>query len=398
MNRVIIRFLPLIFIVAALVLAVLLVLSREKPQRKKAEPKLPVVEVMSVALTNPQFSVSSQGMVSPKHTTLLSGQVAGRVEWVSDMFIEGGSFNKGDVLIRLEQDDYLTDVKQAEANLARAKASLQEEQARGKVAAVEWSTIQNSVAPELGLRKPQLANEEANVKAAEANLERAERNLKRTSILAPFDGIVRVKNVEIGQFVGVGSQLGTLFDTKIAQVRLPLKQSDFAYLSLDEGDNLIKTPVLLRATVAGKEKQWSGYITRDEGLIDDASRVTFAVAEVNDPYRRNNTVGDVLKFGTFVQAEIQGKQANGVAIIPRKALRIDNTVIVVDGDNQLRSVPVEVIKSETQHVWISRGLSAEQQLVVSSLANPTDGTEVKIKTDSPAMATTSSTDIDGGAR
>lgn len=398
MNRVIIRFLPLIFIVAALVLAFLLVLSREKPQRKKAEPKLPVVEVMSVELTNPQFSVSSQGMVSPKHITLLSGQVAGRVEWVSDTFIEGGSFKKGDVLIRLEQDDYLTDVKQAEANLARAKASLQEEQARGKVAAVEWSTIQNSVAPELGLRKPQLANEEANVKAAEANLERAERNLKRTSILAPFDGIVRVKNVEIGQFVGVGSQLGTLFDTRIAQVRLPLKQSDFAYLNLDKGDNLVKTPVLLRATVAGKEKQWSGYITRDEGLIDDASRVTFAVAEVNDPYRRDNTVGDVLKFGTFVQAEIQGKQANGVAIIPRKALRIDNTVIVVDGDNQIRSVPVEVIKSETQHVWVSRGLSAEQQLVVSSLANPTDGTEVKIKTDSPAMATTSSTDIDGGAR
>ncbi len=379
MFKVLFRFLPIIFIGGAIVTTMVLVSSREKPQRKVLTPPVPVVSVINVEMQSTEFTVSSQGLVSPKFITLLSSQVSGRVDWVSKKFIEGGMFNQGDTLIQLEQFDYITDVKQAEAELARAQASLQEEVARGKVAEVEWNTINKSVAPELGLRKPQLANEQANVMAAEARLERAQRNLSRTTITAPFDGIVKLKSVEVGQFIGVGSQLGTLFDTRVAQIRLPLKQDDYAYLYLDDNAGIAKTTVTLNANVAGSAQQWQGTITRDEGLVDEQSRVMFAVAEVVDPYKRDSESSDsVLKFGTFVAASIDGKTVDNIVQLPRSSLRIDNSVVVVDDEYKLRTAAVEVVKTGSDYVLISSGLIAGQRVVSSTLASPRNGAVVKI--------------------
>lgn len=385
MFNVFFRFLPIIFIVGAIATTILLVSSREKPQRKAIKPPVPIVSVVNVEMQSTEFTVSSQGLVSPKFITLLSSQVSGRVDWVSEKFIEGGMFNKGDTLIQLEKFDYITDVKQAEAELARAQASLQEEVARGKVAEVEWNTISNSVAPELGLRKPQLANEQANVMAAEARLERAKRNLSRTTITAPFDGIVKLKNVEVGQFIGVGAQLGTLFDTRVAQIRLPLKQDDYAYLQLDDNAGIAKTTVTLDANVAGRAQQWLGKITRDEGLVDDQSRVMFAVAEVIDPYKRNSeSTHSVLKFGTFVGAQIDGKRVENMVRLPRSSVRIDNSVVLVDDEFKLQTVAVDVVKTGSDYVLISNGLTAGQRVVSSTLASPRNGVVVKISGQQPA--------------
>jgi hypothetical protein len=63
------------------------------------------------------------------------------------------------------------------AALATAEAALVKERARGKVAVQKWKSINHDIASEWGLRKPQLANWFANVKAADAQLERDPRNL-----------------------------------------------------------------------------------------------------------------------------------------------------------------------------------------------------------------------------
>jgi len=104
--------------------------------------------------------------VQPRNQTMLSAQVSGRIIRVADNFIEGGFFDKGDVLVEIEAVDYETDLLLAQAELAQAQASLDEEIARGQVAEKEWSSFNSGTPPELGLRKPQLAREQALVKAA----------------------------------------------------------------------------------------------------------------------------------------------------------------------------------------------------------------------------------------
>ena len=77
-------------------------------------------------------------------------------------------------------------------------------------------------ASSLTLREPQLAQARAVLAAAEAAYEQSKRNLKRTVILAPFDGRVRKKMVDIGANLVPGSRIADIYNTLNLEVRLPM--------------------------------------------------------------------------------------------------------------------------------------------------------------------------------
>ncbi len=370
--------LPVLIIIAAVLFAMLMVMSREAPEKVEQEEKAFLVNAKPVALENLNFKVEAQGTVRPKVQTVLSTQVSGKVVALSDAFVEGGMFKKGDVLVKLEQADYITDMKAAEAELARVKAALEEEQARGKVAEVEWRSVKNSVAPELGLRKPQLAEALANVRAAEAELERAQRNLDRTLIKAPYDGLVKTKDIDVGQYLTVGETLGTVFGTDIAEVRLPLTDNDLAYLNLNDS----ALPVSLTARVAGKNHVWQGKLVRSEGVLDEDSRVIYGVVEVKDPYVRISTNSQApLRFGRFVRAQITGERADNIVVLPRQLLRLDGSVIVVKADMTLKITHVNVVRADEENVYIDQGLEQGDLIATSVIPNPYDGMTVRLPSD-----------------
>lgn len=382
--------LPILIIVVAVIVAYVMVSSRKPPEEIVAEDKAFLVDVLEVNSEDITFMVKSQGTVSPKIQTVLSAQVSGRIVEVADAFIEGGMFKRGDVLVQLESADYQTDLKLAEAELAGANAALDEERARGKVAENEWSSVKNTVAPELGLRKPQLAKEIANVRAAEAKVERAQRNLQRTSIKAPFDGLVKAKNVDIGQFVSVGNQLGTVYATDVAEIRMPLSDNDLAYLHLP-ADRKGSTNVRLHAKIAGRQVSWQAILARNEGVLDAHNRVVYAIAEVQDPYQRaEGASGEPLIFGRFVQADITGNDAQDLMVLPRNVLRLDGTVLVVDKQRKLHIREVELQRSDEQKIYISRGLANGELVVNTAIPNPYDGMPVRLPGDEvPATKDTS---------
>lgn len=371
--------LPFIIVIVAVVVTVILTLNKPKPEKKEIEEKTFLVEVQPVAITDVTYSVRSQGNVLPKIESALSAQVSGRIESVSDIFVNGGMFEEGDELVVLENADKITDVKLAQAEVLRAQASYQEELARGKVAEKEWRTISNSTPTELSLRKPQLAREEASLQAAQANLERAQRNLARTVITAPYDGIVQKKHVDIGQFVAIGTVLADIAATAKAEVRLPLTDGDLAYLNLDatgEGS------VVLTGRVGGRTEQWLAKLTRDEGVMNMQSRVIYAIAEVNDPYRRDpQTKHNMLRFGSFVNADITGATANNIVVLPRNLVRLDGTVITVTEDRKILIKDVEVQRADDEEIYISAGLLLGDNIAVSSVPNAYDGMKVRLPGD-----------------
>lgn len=378
--------LPVLILVIAVALTMVMIGAKKAPEKQEAEDKAFLVKAVEVTTKDMNYIVKSQGTVQPKVRTVLSAQVSGKVVKLSDAFVAGGLFQKGDLLIQLEQADYITDFKSAEAELARAKAALEEEQAKGKVAAEEWKSVRDSIAPELGLRKPQLAKEIANVRAAEAQLERAKRNLERTEIRAPYDGLVRSKNVDIGQFVAVGSELGSVYGTDIAEIRMPLSDNDLAYLELShEGsrESHLPSKVTLSSQVAGKQFAWDARLVRNEGVLDEKNRVIYVVAEVQDPYMRKSAAYDIpLKFGRFVSAQITGNYAENIVVLPRNVLRLDGSVLVVDEERKLHITPVNVQKSDEKLVYISEGLSVGQKVIISAVPNPVENMSVRFAEDS----------------
>lgn len=369
---------PVGILVVAVAIAFMLISGKKPPEKIVVPEKAFLVETEIAKAQDLNFIVHSQGTVQPKTETQLSAQVSGKIEKVADVFIEGGMFKKGDVLVQLEQYDYATELKLAEAELARAQASLEEEIARGRVAEQEWRSVKGTVPPELGLRKPQLATEKSNLRAAEAKLERAQRNLDRTTIKAPYDGLVKSRDVDLGQFVTAGTKVGTLYATDVAEIRMPLSDNDLAYL--DIAANQQQQPkVTLTANVAGKVTTWQGVLARNEGVLDEQSRVIYAIAEIQDPYlRESSKQGLPLKFGRFVQARIVGSSAQDIIVLPRSVLRLDGSILTVDSKRTLRINEVDVQRADEKYVYIRSGLRSGDLVVTSAVPHPFDGMKVRL--------------------
>jgi len=382
---------PLFIVLIAFVAAAIMIKSRKPPEQVPVEIPAFLVDAKEVTTEQVSFIVKSQGNVVPRNKTALSAQVSGQVVSLSDVFIAGGTFKKGDVLATLEQDDYRTDLKLAEAELAQAQAALQEEVARGKVAEQEWRSVSSVAPPELGLRKPQLAKEQANVKAAEAKLERAKRNLARTQITAPYNGIVVERNIDLGQFVTMGSVLGTIYSTDTAEVRLPITDSDLMFINI-AGQSNEGAPVLLTASVGGVKRTWQGNLVRSEGILDTGSRVVYAIVEVKDPYNMESSHNAPLRFGQFVEAEITSRQNEELMVLPRSILRLDNTILTVNDNREIEIKPVEVARTTAKEVFIRSGIQQGTLVVRSAVPNPYNGMKVRLPGDEPVLSDAAESD------
>ncbi|MCL1114860.1 MULTISPECIES: efflux RND transporter periplasmic adaptor subunit [Shewanella] len=377
MIKIILRRLsPLLIVIVFGGLAFALINTQEAPEQKDEPISVPIIDVQTVVPQTLSLNLPSYGVVNPKYKTQLVTEVQGRMLSISAHFVAGGVVKKGQQLAVIEPSDYEADLIQAEATLAQATAALNEEKARGEVAKIEFKDFAQGVPPELGLRIPQLKKEQANVKYAQAALARAKRNLERTVIRAPFDGIIKARNVDLGQYVTLGTNLGELYDTSTAEIRLPLTNEDLAYLeSVDNPE----TTVTLTALLAGKQMTWQGNIVRSENVIDEQTRMVYLVAEIHDPYLRNHQAeGQLpLKFGSFVNAIITGRTVDDVVTLPRHVVR-NGQVAVVSKDNIIEMRKVNIIRSDVNNIYIQGSFKPNERVSTTSVNSLNSGQMIKV--------------------
>jgi RND family efflux transporter MFP subunit len=272
-------------------------------------------------------------------------------------------------------------VKRAEAALASRRAQLADEEARSRQAIKDWKNLGRAGdPPPLVARQPQLADARANVLAAEADLEKARRDLQRTRITLPYDGLVRQRQVDLGQFVAPGTQLGITFSVDTAEVRLPVTPTDLAYLDLPSPGSMpgADAPIVeLAAEEAGETLTWQARLVRTEGVLDEQSRVLYVVAEVIDPYGvQGLSRQPTLRVGTFVRAAIEGRYARDLVVLPRFVLRNDDTVLVANAERELEVRPVTVARAEPDLIYISSGIEDGEQVITTTLDAPIPGTRL----------------------
>jgi multidrug efflux system membrane fusion protein len=364
--------------------SVAMVRLKPEVETKIPERKPPLVRVQEATFADRQLNVMSQGTVAPRNESQLVPEVSGRVIWVSDSLAAGGFFEKGEILLKIDPYDYEQAVIRAEADVARAKLRLAQEEAEARVARKEWNDLGSGPAKALALREPQLEEARAALAASEAALDKAKRDLERTRVRAPYAGRVRNERVDVGQFVSVGSPVATLYSVDYAEVRLPVPSAELAYLDLPldyrgKPSKESGPKVTLRADFAGKTHVWDGRIVRTEGEIDPTSRMVHVVAQVKDPYGKGDDPDrPPLAVGLFVQAEIEGRLTRDVAALPRSALRGKDTVLVVDSEARLRFRQVDLLRATDEEIVIRSGLEPGEKVCLSSLEAVTDGMEVRM--------------------
>ena len=362
--------------------------------RPPTEIAVPVVELVSVDVAEVvkqklRIPVQAQGTVSPLQETSILSEVNGRIIEVSPAFTVGGFVDKDEILLRIDPRDYDTNLLRAEASVKSAESILAQEKGAAKVAEQEWQKLpkgsqRSQEAKDLYLRKPQLAQAQAQMLAAQADLNTAKDNLERTIIRAPYAALIREKHSELGQFVAAGSPLADIFSIKSAEIRLPIPQNKLDYLELPGLSGTDKGSTIdLYTDVGGKVNHWTARLHRTEGVFDERSRALYVVARIEDPYGLNNPEKEPLRIGTFVNANIEGRELTDIVPLPRHVMRAGNYLWVVDESNHLSNRKVTLLRAGGDLVYVSGGLDNGEKVSLTTLDNSFDRVKVSIESSTP---------------
>lgn len=371
----------LVILVVGALITVVLIKTSKKPEHKTPKPIRPLITVYEVTPDPTPVEIESFGTVKAKRSVTVVPRVSGEVLAKSASFEPGGYVSAGEVLLQIDDTDYVLATENARANVAQAEYNLELAREEAQVARQEWDRMghtdvdgQPAAPSALVLHEPQLKLAAANLAAAQAALDQAQLNLDRCTITAPFDGRVLTADVDAGQYLRAGNAVGAVYATDIAEVTVSIPDEDVAWISVGPE----AAPVDVSAKFAGQKHHWPGRAVRLGGAVDTRSRLVPVVIEIPEPYRRE---GDrpALVEGMFVEVTFRTIPQPGAVTIPREALRPNNVVWVVAADGKLDIRPVTVARAGIERAVISDGLQPGERVCNSNLQYVTQGMIVRVE-------------------
>ncbi len=383
---------------------------KPKPEQAPERPVGLSVFAEQVVRDDLVFSVQAQGEVRPQREILVAPQIAGRISFVSEDFIDGGFIRRGQVLIRLENADYRLGVVRAKSGVASAEQRLAREQAEAEIARQDLISLGIDDSSPLARREPQLLEAQAGLDSAKAQLADAELALARTAVTSPFTGRVREKNVDMGQFVSPGSPLGRIFATDVVEVVMPITDDQLGQLGLPlafaETAAAPGPAVVFSGNVGGKPRLWQGRITRTSAAVNPNTRLINIIAELDDPYGKGADDGAPMAPGLFVTASVEGNRIDDLFVVPRGAVRSGNKIFLGDTEKgELRIHEIDLVHSHPDGAWFrSDAIGVGDLAIISPLQAPFDGMSItvlerqpdgSILTHEPATGRRASGDSDG---
>jgi len=385
---------------------------RSFPQRER------VLAVNVVTLT-PQSIVpelTAFGELRSQRTLDLRSATGGTVLSASEALVEGGAVQEGQLLLRIDPveaqaalDRVRADLQDAEAEVrdaeralvlaedeltaARAQATLRDQalaRARdletrgvGTTAAVETAELAASAAQAAVLtRRQALASAQARIDQAQTRLARAEiseaeaeRAVADTEVYAAFDGTLAEVSISPGGRVTANERFAQLVDPTRLEVSFRVSTSQYARL-LDETGALTKAPVVVTLDVSGVNLRAEGQVTRESAAVGagQTGRLLFAQLETAPGFRP----------GDFVTVRINEPALNNVAMVPATAVAADQTVLIVNEEDRLRTADVTLLRRQGDDVIIGFGDNAGATIVAER--SPLLGEGIKVRPIRPGGA------------
>jgi RND family efflux transporter MFP subunit len=341
---------PLGIVIAAIIIAKLMVASRDEFKPSDTAQPLPHVQTVTVTLSDVPISIVAHGNVTSRYELELASEVTGRVIEVAQEFEPGEIVASGTELMRVDPVNYQLALAQAKAALSTANIALADARALKRQAAV--------------------GEGELNIEAARQRIVKAEQDLAYTRIKAPFDAVIDKQLVEYGQFISAGQPVARLLSIDTAKVTLPVTPAEAGFLESAAG-----TDVVLSARIGDQDRQWQGKLVRIEARVDQLSRVIPVVVEVDSPF--DVTIhSHPLPLGLFVTATLPGQAISAAVRLPNSVLHANDSVFVVSG-NTLHRKRVTVAHRGGDSVVINGGLEAGDQVVTTRLELMFEGMKVE---------------------
>lgn len=393
------RLLALIILALAIALAAWWMNHRPgAPKRAPSEAPAPTVEVVTVNHAANAPTLEGFGRVIADRQTTVSTRVSGQLAPFPEGIEAGREVRENQLLASLDQLDYQLALRQAEADLATAEASLASEKGEQIRAASEYKTFgRNLPAAQkaLVLREPQLKSAQAAVESARASRDQAKLNLARTEIRAPYDGLISERLVGEGSDLNAFTDLLTLVATDRFWVRLNLPQADMEWLSTHARDGQ-GTPVLLSSKAWPDGQHRRGEVWSVLPSLEDNGLLTQVMVAVEDPLALNvseeaRASTPALRIGDVVEATLTPQRTASLIELPISALRSGQQVWVLTEDDHLekRSVGVRHLGNDT--LLVADGLVDGERVITSSLSSVEAGMALRARGDAPTPTPTAKT-------
>lgn len=370
-------------------------LEDDRPAPPKRERVFAVGVVTAQAKTEVPV-LQAFGEIRAERTLELRASASGRIVELSQNFLEGGRVRTGEMLLRIDPADAQSAKDRAEADLADAQAEVIDAEAGlalardelaaavdqralqqraferqkdlasrgvGTSAAVETAELAVASARQAVLsRRQAITQAEARIAKSKTQLQRmqiaqaeAVRRLADTELYAPFDGTLSGVTLTQGRLVANNEQLATLIDPNALEVAF--RVSTAQYVRLLEDGRLAQRPVEVELDVAGIDLTAQGTIRREQAAVGEAQsgRLIFAGLDAAPGF----------KPGDFVTVSAQEPAMDNVVRLPAGALDGSGTVLVLQGEDRLGSLPVELLRRQGNEVLV-RGIGLSGREVVTA--------------------------------
>jgi len=411
---------------------------KQPPEQKPPAEMVRHVRVIEAAETEIVPKAVGYGLVKPGRVWDAVAQVSGRVDYVHPEFKKGAILEAGTEIIRISPIDYEIAIKQANANIRLGEAKLEElrvtqenarntlkieqrslkikeqELERARKLLLRGTAAQATVDQEqsdllaqtlkvqnldntLDVLPVQRAAQEEQIAVYRTQLDTAKLDLRRTSIKLPFDGRIAETNVEITQYVGIGTVLGSLDGIQTAEIDAQVPQTRFGKLidamvgkgirggvtreTISQFFEQFGLHAIVRLRFGDRTVEWQGRVVRISDTVDPKTRTVGAIAAVDNAYasavpgRRPPLVK-----GMFVEVELRTRPLSGKIVVPRSALHAGR-LYIVDGDGRLEVRPVTTSLVQGNLTVVSNGLRPGEKVVVSDLSPAIPGMALKTTTD-----------------
>ena len=359
----------LLFVVAVVGAAILLSVSlKPEPSGRFATggPQPTAVTVVEPSPFAYEPRLAFNGVVESRTTTQVIPQVTGRVTMVSPAFRPGAEFAEGDILFRIETSDFELAVERTLAEIEAARSDLALLEAEAEAEKRVWNQqYEDREIPDLIARVPQIAAAKARIHSGEAARSAAELDLERTVVRAPFDGRVLDTQLDVGQVVGAGTAVGSIFSSDSLEIVVPVSTRELALI----GD-AIGRPASITSTHDGApSSSTEAVVVRQAAQLDQQTRLSTLFLSAIE--------GDALTLGEFVSVEIRGRLATDVLRVPAGSLTSSDQVWVVEA-GALREREVDIVGNEGEFVFV-RSFDMGEGIVAVPPSNGRNGLAVDVQ-------------------
>jgi len=320
----------------------------------------PVISVTAQPAASEEWreTVPAVGTLQAVNGVDIAASVAGLVKEIA--FQSGQPVKRGQLLVRLD-----TEVEQSDLRSAQADADLARISANRQRTLLKSETVSQSA----------LDKAEAELKVKEAKVAGIRATIEKKAVFAPFDGVLGVRKVDLGQYVQPGQAMVNLQDLSTMLVNFTVSQKDLAAVQVGAGINL--------TTDAWPGRVFQGAIAALESRIDEKTGMIGVQGRFPNP-------DAALRPGMFAKIEVVRQAMASVVTVPVSAvaynLHGDSVFVVKDGANNakeaIRSV-VQLGERRDGKVAVIKGVNPGDMVVTSGQVKLESGAPVEIRADDP---------------